>query len=106
MKTGMSIRSLTILWIQWDMSICSVRMFVVLLRIIKMFLFLMFSRKHCLMSIKGCLRRQLIRHFTKLRILRVEVLSSGMKFLMTIFSLVWKSVILMVKKNGMKSFAF
>lgn len=56
MKTGMSIRSLTILWIQWDMSICSVRMFVVLLRIIKMFLFLMFSRKHCLMSIKGCLR--------------------------------------------------
>lgn len=63
-------------------------------------------RKHCLMSIKGCLRRQLMRQFSKLRILRVEVLSSGMKFLMTIFSLVWKSVILMVKKNGMKSFAF
>lgn len=50
MKTGMSIRSLTSCG--FNKGICSVRMFVVLLRIIKMFLFLMFSRKHCLMSIK------------------------------------------------------
>ena len=50
---------LTILWIQWDYE----HLFGPDVRrssekLSRMFLFLMFSRKHCLMSIKGCLRRQ------------------------------------------------